>query len=803
MTQDELTSLIDNEERQALRPQGEISAERTLGLKYYNGELLGNEVEGRSQVVSSDVFDIVEGMIPPIIKTFAATDKAVEFDPVGLEDEEASKQATSACNHVFYKQNNGVLILYTWIKDGLLGKNGTVKWYYENRERISTERYDGMTDQEFQQLVSQDDVEVLEHTEYADEDGEKQLQDKVQQFMQSPQVQQMQAMGQAIPTPPPVPPLHDIKIRVKSKTPRVCIVPVPPEEFLVSASHNSIDLEDCGFCEHRSEKTYSDLREMGFSDKDLEDIGDGDNDDQFNTERIARKEFPEAIHLDNIASADDSLRKVWVGEGYIRADVDGDGVAELIRFIKAGKKVLEYEEADEINFASFSPIVMAHRFTGKSIADVTMDFQTVNTVLWRQMLDNIYLTNNPRHAVVENQANLDDLLTSRPGGIVRMKAPGAVTPLETPFVAQHSLTVLEYNEGRKENRTGVTRYSQGTDADSLNKTAHGIQMIQTAAQQRPDLIARLFAETGFKRLFRGIKRELYKSGLRKLSIRLNGKYVNVDPREWKHEWDMTVNVGLGTGNKDQQLVHLEQMFQKQVAFIQMGKGYMVSDTNLHNTASKIAENSGFKHVEAFYTNPESVPDEAKKPQPNPEMIKLQAEQQMGQAKLQATDKLKQMELQSTQGIEQGNMQLEKYKVDQQIASQERIAIAQIDAQKEIEKMRLDHAAHLKVFDANTTAQVEGAKLDFEAEKFHKENQPQEEVGNAAKSLGETAKQHAEGAAAARDGIVVAASELAKAAQVIGKSTEGLAKTVDGMQKAVANISRPKKGSFNGKPFTLE
>lgn len=716
MDKEELAALIDNQERTALGYNyGDLAKARAKALDYYLGKPFGNEVEGRSQVVSSDVFDVVEGMLPQLVKIFASTNTAVEFEPVGLEDEKDTKQATAACNHVFYKQNNGVLILYQWFKDALIQKNGIVGWEFDEKKVITEEDYEGLTDNEFQKLVAEDEVEVLAHTEYPDEDGEKQLQEKVQQFLQSPQGMQMQQQaqqsGQPLPPLPKVPPLHDVKIRVTKKKNYVCINVIPPEEFLITPSHNSIDLDDCVFCEHRTRMTISDLKQMGYSDADLEDIGSAsDAEVKWTVEYQARHQFAEELSPEQSESSDPTMKEIWVGRGYIRADYDGDGIAELVKFTRAGKKVLDTEAADQVQFAALTPIVMPHRFIGMSFADVAMDFQDVNSVLWRQGLDNLYLTNNPRHAVVEGQANLDDLLTSRPGGIVRMRAPGAVTPLETPFVAQHIFPMLEYNESRKENRTGISRYNQGTDGDSLNKTAHGVQLIQNAAMARTELVARMFAETGVKRLFRGIKKTLYKSGLRKLSIRLNNEYVDVDPREWKYEWDMTVNVGLGTGNKDQQLVHLNQMLQLTGAISQMGKGYMFSEENIYNLYAKIVENSGFQHVAAFVTHPESIDPKAKQPPPNPELIKLQAEQQMGQAKLQATDKLKQMELQSAQGVEQQNAQLEKYKVDQQIASQERIAIAQIDAQKEIEQMRLQHAAHLKVFDANTMADVKTAEI---------------------------------------------------------------------------------------------
>jgi hypothetical protein len=621
---------------------------------------------------------------------------------------------------------------------------------------------------------------------------------------------EMQAMA------PPVPKLHDVKVRVTKKYGKVCVDPIPPEEFLVHRDQNSIDLESCIFCSHRTKKTISDLKQMGFSDKDLEDVGDS-SDVTNDEEVLARNQFAE--NSQQSEPADESMREVWVSEGYIRVDYNGDGVAELLRFIKAGNKVLEQEETDEICIAAITPIVMPHRFIGKSMAEVTFDFQDVNSVLWRQGLNNLYLTNNPRHFVIEGQANLDDLLTSRPGGIVRGRSPEAVTPLVTPFVAQHIFPMLEYNEARKENRTSVSRYNQGTDGDSLNKTAHGVQLIQNASMQRAELIARMFAETGVKRLFRGIKRTLYKSGLRKLSIRLNNQYVDVDPREWEADWDMTVNVGLGTGNKDQQLVHLNQIFALQTGLAQLGKGYMVTDENLHMTISKIVENSGFKHTEAFITPPQSIPDDAKKPQPNPEMLKLQAGMQESKAKLQSSEKQKMADLSVTKVIEEMKAGIEKYVAELKAITDKEIALAKIAADERLEEKRIQAEAQFRVFDANNQADMKSAEMQhqthmkegemqskhmLEEKKIEASSKPttaiqfnaEKELGKVAEHIGKIADTKTKEVDAAAKALTVAVGELS-----------GVARGMEQMAKAVvASVPKPgkkvKKGMFNGKPFEV-
>lgn len=795
MDRTDLAQLIAEQERQALGYHGgDLSEERSKALDYYNGKPFGNEVEGRSQVVSSDVFDAVEGMLPVLVKMFAATSEAVEFEPVGLEDEESAKQATAACNYVFYKQNNGVLILYSWFKDALLQKNGIVKWYYEDKTEKVEETYEGLTQPQYESIVADDNVEVLEHSEYPDEYAQQQM---------AQQLEMMAAQGM------PAPMLHDVKVSITKEYGKVCIDPVPPEEFIVAAGHNSIDLDNCSFCAHRAKKTISDLKQMGFSDKDLEDIGDGDSDGQWNEERQSRNQYQEENDPETGQSADPAMREVWVSQGYIRADKDKDGIAELIRFTKAGNKVLEDEKAESIDFAALTPIVMPHRFIGKSMADVTADFQMVNSTLWRQGLDNLYLTNNPRHAVIENMANLDDLLTSRPGGIVRMRDPQAVTPLVTPFVAQHIFPMLEYNESRKENRTGVSRYNQGTDGDSLNKTAHGVQLIQNASMQRAELIGRMFAETGVKRLFRGIKRTLYKSGLRKLSLRLNGQYVDVDPREWATEWDMTVNVGLGTGNKDQQLIHLQRIFATMGAMAQMGKGYMISDENLYSVFARMVENSGFQHVESFVTHPKSIPDEKKQPPPPPEMMKMQLDAQESAAKLQSSEKQKLADLQTTERIEQMQAEVDRYKAELAAVTQEKTTAMTIQAQKEIKQMEIQAQAEMTVYQGNKEAEFKDADHKLEDKKMRMSADPKsvmmedttkemhEQMQTVAQAFGGVIQQQAEVIGALQKEVSQIANQLGTVAKQVERTASQAAIE---MKQAAQRKPRRKQGTFNGKPF---
>ena len=297
------------------------------------------------------------------------------------------------------------------------------------------------------------------------------------------------------------------------------------------------------------------------------------------------------------------------------------------------------------------------------------------------------------------QADLDRLMTSRVGGILVEYAPNAIRNQEVPFVAGASFPMLEYMASQKEQRTGNTRYNQGTDANSLNKTAHGISLIQQASQQKIDLIARIFAETGVKDLFKGIAYFLSNYSSRKLALRLRGKWVDVDPRQWRTQYDMTVNVGLGTGNKDGQLEHLAKMHEIQVGLMQEGRGYMVTDQNVFNLSKKMAENMGFKHPDMFITDPSKV--QKPPPQPNPEILKLQQADQEVKQKIQSNEKIRQFDAQTQKEIEVIRAK-----------AQENISNIQNAARQQLEQMKIQHEAQIAIFNSTHS---HGDQMQFDAE----------------------------------------------------------------------------------------
>ena len=614
ITDEELITRIRSEVTGSLGYMGDtISQQREQAMSYYYGLPFGNEVDGRSQYVDSSVMDTIEWIKPSLMRVFAAGDEMVTFEPVGPEDVEAAQQATDYVNYIFTKDNPGWEILYTWFTDALLQKNGIVKCWWDEYEDWNREEYNGLDEQEFNALVISPSIEIQEHTPYQDDYGMK----------------------------------HDVVLSRKAYVGKVRIENVPPEEFLISREAKSI--ADARFTCHRVLKTLSELRIM-YPDEDLDpqELGSGEDMHSYDEERLARFQFDDSRGLPwsdgNMNSEDDTLQTYWLHESFMRMDYDGDGIAELRKVCSVGQKVLANEPIDRIPFVSLTPIKIPHKFFGMSIADLVMPIQEIKSVLMRNLMDNMYNQNFGRYAVLEGQANLDDLLTQRPGGIVRVKSPNAITPLATPQLEQSSFSMLDYLDKLRESRSGVNKYSQGLNENALTShtTATAVAATMTAAQSRVELIARCFAETGVKELMKSIYELVLKNQDHERVIMLRNKWVPVKPDMWKEEYDCIVAVGIGNGNRDQQLMHLTTMLSF-AGDAMRGGLKIVNEKNMYNMGAALVKNMGFQNVDDFLTDPDTVP-----PQPDPKEQLEQAEMQLKHKELEikaADIQLKQQKLQ--------------------------------------------------------------------------------------------------------------------------------------------------------------
>jgi len=593
---------------------GNLSESRKKSIEYYLGDKLGTEIDGRSQVVSTDVSDTIESILPNLLRVFTASDKVVRCEPVTAEDVPLAEQATAYLNHVFYKDNNGFQLLYNFFKDALIEKNGFLKIYWDESESVEFETYQNLSAEDKEALSdTKDEIEIIEEEEIEDEDAKEQFEKVIEQY---------EAQGLEMPemeTPDFV--LYNCKIKRTKKTGKIKIESVPPEEFLIDRNAKSID--DADFVSHKVLMSRSDLVAMGYDEDEVNELP-ASSDDIYNTEDMVRQRDVDEYPVDNYTQGQNT--KVLIYESYVKYDYDEDGIAELRKIVSAGddgSMVLENMPCDSVPFVTVTPIPMPHRFYGRSVSELVEDIQLMKSTVMRQLLDNMYLTNNNRVAIMDGMVNMDDLLTTRPGGVVRTKQPPnqVMQPMTAQPISQQAFPLLSYLDTVREARTGITKSAQGLDADTLNsKTATGVNTLMTQTQMRSELIARIFAETGVKDLFRKIFELMVKYQDRERVVMLNNQYVPVKPTEWKDKFNISIVVGLGTGSKEQQTVMLNSILERQIQAFQLQGGKempMVTLKNIYNTLSKVIENAGLKNVESYFVDPDIGKQMMPPPQPPP------------------------------------------------------------------------------------------------------------------------------------------------------------------------------------------
>lgn len=706
---DELLSAIDAAESTATSHlSGIIASDRADALdRYYGREYSGDlaAAPGRSSVVSRDVADVVEGVLANVIKPFVGGDKVVQFDPLGPDDEDQAQQETDYINYIALQRNNGFLTLNAACKDALLLRSGYVKMNWTTRSDIITETYVGQSDDQLAIVAQDKDVEITQHSEYPDPSAP--MPDPMQMQQMAMQAQQA---GQ--PFQPPKPPmLHDVKLRRTRPTEFVETCPAPPDEILISQRSRSPSLQDCDFVQHRTHLMLSELRQMGYEVDD--DITDDFGEESI--EDISRQRFGERGTLFNDDTQNRARRLVLFKESWIRIDRDGDGIAELRRVCQVGRTLLNDEEADLIPIAAFSCVVMPHQHLGMSVYDMVQDLARLKTALMRAFMDNKYLASNPQSYVdVQKMGDyMDDYLISRPGGIRRVNGnpSEAILQSEYPDTGPSALQGLEYLDSVRENRTGYTRQSQGLETDALvSKTVGGMVMQLSQSQLRLEMMARSIAETGVRDMFRIIHALTLKYSSRAEKVRLNGKWVQVNPREWVRRTDLSITVGIGSASQQQMQSNLMLVASAQEKAMPLG---LVTPTNVYNLTKKLVTSAGFRSVEEFFTAPQLDPQTGQ-PKPPPQQkppevqvaeIKAQAEQAAKQADLQLEGQRLQMESQAKQQQQSGALELQRSNDQRQVQLDQHRFELQLQADAQKHSVEQDTQVRLANIKAASAAQV--------------------------------------------------------------------------------------------------
>lgn len=628
----------------------ETSQERQTALEYYLREPYGNEVEGRSQIVTGEVAEVVDGALPQIMKVFTTSSKAVEFEPVNVGDGAIAEQVTAYVNHIFYKDNNGFELMHDWFKDGLLQKVGVLKAYWDDKKNTTKEKYENLTEDELAMIMQDEEIEIVSQEE-VEEVVEQEPQPAVDPMTGQPVVDEM-GMPMMMDVPPIVNVYYNVKCKRTKDSSKVKIENVAPEEFLIDKRATTI--EDATFVAQRSLVTRSDLIAMGYDPEVVASLATGDTLD-YTPERVARFGAGEQPFNTN-DSNDESMEIVEYYECYVRTDMDEDGVAELHRVCYADNQILMSEECDYVPFHSVCPIPVPHKFFGQSLADRAVDLQLIKSTVTRQMLDNLYLTNNYRVGAVEGQVNLDDLLTSTAGGVIRIKNPNALVPMTVQSSAAQSFPMLEYLDSVQAKRSGVSDAQQGLNPDILsNVTATAVSAMTSASQGKLELIARIFADTGMTSLFKGILQLVCKYQDKERIIKINNNFVPMNPREWNTQYNVTVNVGLGTGGKQEQLATMQMILAKQEEVI---KGYglanpLVNLKQYRDTLAKFINMAGFKDDSAFLMEvseqqamqmAQQAAQAPKEDDPNTKAAKVLAQVEQEKAQMQMQQKMAQLDL---------------------------------------------------------------------------------------------------------------------------------------------------------------
>ena len=644
MDEYQLNSIVSSEIRDSLNHfDQEFSQERIRAMDFYLGEPMGNEVEGRSQVVSTEVSDTIEAIMPNLMRVFTANDKYVRFNARTAEDSERAEQISDYVNYVINHDNQGYKILYNWFKDALMFRLGVVKYYYDEQEDVREEEYENLNETELAALLSNPDTEVVGVIEEQAEAYEE------------------NSMGDMIP----VEMSYSLKVRVKESKGKIRIENVPPEEFLVNRRATS--LEDAHFVAHRTVMTVSDLVAMGY-DKDVVEKYAGSYSLDVDEERSNR--FQDLEANTGIEAADPALAEVIYYECVMKVDYDGDGIAELRRICAIGEgadEILHNEPFDHVPFAVVTPIMMPHRLIGRSIYDMTEDLQVIKSTLLRQYLDSVYTSTLPRMGIVEGQVNIDDVLDGTAGGIIRMRQAGMVQPITGTPVGGEVRPLMDYIDNLKEQRTGMSKASQGLDANALQSTtASAISATVRGAQVKLESYARTMAETGVKDLFRGILHLVTKYDQKPRIIRLRNNFVPIDPREWHSEFDVVVQVGLGTADDEQKIAFLTQIASKQEQILmQLGAGNpVVTMAQYVNTLRSIAEIGGFKDADQFFNSPEQIAMMEQQMAQQPPQ-----QDQTAQAELQAEIALKRERMMMEIELEREKMQMELELRRQELAAE--------------------------------------------------------------------------------------------------------------------------------------
>lgn len=651
---EKLVSILDDNIRRSIGYyDSQISRERKKVTDFYNAVLPHPAHDGNSKYVSMDVYDAVESMKAALLETFSTGYKTVRFAGQTGEDVRIAEIATAYCDYVANRQNNLFEVMQSVIHDGLVARAGIAKVYWDEREDSYLEPIQDLTEEEFDAVVAQDNVEIEEVEQ--DELG-----------------------------------LYSGDLRVFQDASQVAIEAIAPEQFIIEPQAKS--LEDVMFCGHRTTMTISELREAGYDEKLIAKIGDHEDVEmETDPEVLARHEEIGSDRGFNAKGFQDQVRSVTVYELYVDIDLDATGIAETYKVIKAGNVVLHKEKCTYKPFIAFVPLPIPHSFFGSNFGSKVVPIQTARTVLTRSILDHAMITNNPRYTVVKGGlTNPRELIDNRVGGIVNVSRPDAINPMPqaplNPFIFQ----TIQMLDEDKEDTTGVSRLSQGLNKDAISKqnSAAMVEQLATMSQQRQKIIARNFANNFLRPLYQLIYQLVVENEPQAKIVEIAGDFVPVNPGDWGSKRDVTVELHLGYGEQEQEA-------QKYLALhTLMGQdptlASMYTPENQYKLMTHVMEQNGIKNVKDYLTAPSELPEQ----QPDPaQQMALQMQQKQMELQERQTQ-VAEMKAQMDAQIAQMKLQLEQMKAQQGFAIQSDnmdLKEAQLEHKQFVDKAELEIA----------------------------------------------------------------------------------------------------------------
>lgn len=674
---DELLSFLQQEEQNS--HDSVLDIERAAALSFYFGNPYGDEIEGRSALVTREVATVVDFDLISILRTCTSSQRIVEFEVDDVADKAAADDASRLIHYTFMRKQDGYRILQDWVKLGLLEKTGVVKLWVDQKSKSVT-------------------LDVPQEAFEENPDGSKYIDGNP--VVSEPQhLNPNELATDEMGNPMPAPPIFRATV-AQPLPPKFCVSAVPNEEF--GASPDARDLDTAPYLFHAQAKSLSDLHKMGFQFDD--DTLWGDNPTARIISDVRDSQRSKKDYDTNARRG--SLRRVWLREEYCFYDMDGDGIAERIKVQRVGRQIFSIEPVDDQPFEEWCPYPMAARRVGQSLSDKCMDIQRVNSVLLRQGMDSLYMSTNPRTLVHEQSLGdntIDDLLTVRSGALIRWTGANAPTPWTTAAVHNDAFQGMAQMQDMLESRTGISRLNQGLDENTFDRTATGTALMQTAGQTMQEYRARNFVEA-LRRLMEKMYRLMRKFG-QPVQIVVDGKTQTIDPRTWPEEINTRVNVGLGTGSKDKRIAHLSQILETQNEAMAQGSP-LVTPINMYNTTRALITDMDVGNYSDFVTEPPEQQEGQQQPKPDPEAIKAQGEAQATTIKAQSDHEQAMTKLSLQQQQQQAEAALKAQANDQDLASR-----------REKNALDIQLAQQKAAFEASLASQQQNFEMSLAERRF--------------------------------------------------------------------------------------